>query len=175
MKLNIIVAYEHKTRGIGFENDIPWYFPNDLKHFSKLTKGNGNNAIIMGRKTWESLPKKPLPKRQNIILSRTYGDNKQIDNELYFNDITTAIEYCKSEKNKYEELWIIGGNEIYKQTLERFNNQINNIFVTEIEKEYKCDTFFPEISSNFICVNETVTVFDNITIRYKKYENSILD
>ena len=69
MNFNIIVALD-KENGIGLDNNIPWYEPDDLKHFSKMTKGNNNNAIIMGSKTWESLPIKPLKGRDNLILSR---------------------------------------------------------------------------------------------------------
>ena len=62
MKINIIVAIDN-IMGIGKNNKLPWNIPNDLKYFSKLTRGNVNNAILMGRKTWESLPVKPLIKR----------------------------------------------------------------------------------------------------------------
>ena len=72
--INIIVAY-CKNRGIGICNRLPWYLPQDLKRFKLLTTGD-ENSIIMGRKTWESLPVKPLPKRKNIIVSRKFcSDN----------------------------------------------------------------------------------------------------
>ena len=70
MKINMIVACR-SNNGIGFQNSIPWFIKSDLKYFSKLTKGNGNNAIVMGRKTWDSLPLKPLPKRENIIITNS--------------------------------------------------------------------------------------------------------
>ena len=65
---NIIVACDLED-GIGKDNKLPWNFPEDLKRFSQLTRGKGNNAVVMGKNTWESLPKKPLPKRDNLILS----------------------------------------------------------------------------------------------------------
>ena len=65
MKLNIIVAICKENRGIGLNNKLPWNYPEDLKYFSRITKGNGNNAIIMGRNTFESIGK-TLPKRTNI-------------------------------------------------------------------------------------------------------------
>ena len=68
MNFKIIVAATKKF-GIGLNNKLPWRIPEDLKHFSKTTIGKGNNAIIMGRKTWESIGSKPLPKRHNIIIS----------------------------------------------------------------------------------------------------------
>ena len=63
MNINLIVAVCNGM-GMGLNNSIPWYYPSDLKYFSKLTKGSGNNSIIMGRKTWESLPKRPLPRER---------------------------------------------------------------------------------------------------------------
>ena len=68
----------------------------------QLTKGSGNNAIIMGRKTWESLPRKPLPKRENIILSRDISNIQLLGEELYFDSLGRSIEHCK-EKNKDED------------------------------------------------------------------------
>ena len=70
--INIIVAYT-KNKGIGFKNKIPWKLNSDLIRFKKLTIGNGNNSVIMGKKTWDSLPYnvKPLPNRTNIIISKT--------------------------------------------------------------------------------------------------------
>ena len=66
MNFKIIVAATRKF-GIGFKNKLPWHIPEDLKHFSKTTIGNGNNAIIMGRNTWESIGSKPLPKRHKLL------------------------------------------------------------------------------------------------------------
>ena len=68
--MNIIVAH-CRNRGIGFQNQLPWQLSADLKKFKELTIGNGNNAVIMGRNTWASLPSryKPLPKRENIVLT----------------------------------------------------------------------------------------------------------
>ena len=171
MKLKIIVAFEMGSQGIGFENKIPWYFPQDLKNFSKVTKGNANNAIIMGRKTWDSLPKKPLPKRQNIILSRSTTDITLHDNELYFNDIMTAIKHC--EKQEFDETWIIGGSEIYKQAMNSL--PIDELHITEIYKEYECDTFFPDIPPSFECVEERTEINDDITLKYKTLRNHIKD
>ena len=83
---------------MGLNNSIPWCYPSDLRYFSKLTKGSGNNAIIMGRKTWESLPRKPLPKRENIILSRDISNIQLLGDELYFDSLSRSIEHCKEKK-----------------------------------------------------------------------------
>ena len=163
MKLNVIVAFEAAQRGIGFENTIPWYLPEDLKKFSKVTKGQGNNAIIMGRKTWESLPKKPLPGRQNIVLSRALDDITLHGNELYFNDLGKAIDHCKHME--FEEGWIIGGSQIYQQCISNF--KIDEIHVTEVYKDYECDTFFPEIPNHLKCISEKEETYDDIKVIYK--------
>ena len=165
MKLNIIVAIEAGRRGIGFRNTMPWHFPEDLKKFSKVTKGQGNNAIIMGRKTWESLPIRPLPKRQNIILSRSLDDITLHDNELYFNDLKIAITVCK--KMDIEEVWIIGGSQVYTEAIN--NLEIDEIHVTEIYKEYECDTFFPSIPHDFICTTEKEETYDDTMVIHKVF------
>ena len=88
MDYNLIVACSNNY-GIGNNGKLPWNIPNDLKRFSKLTKGNGNNAIVMGRKTWDSLPIKPLPNRINIIytvnnVSNFYALNIVISAVLFY-------------------------------------------------------------------------------------------
>ena len=102
---NMIVAVD-LNNGIGKNGTIPWKIPDDLKRFSKLTKGSGNNAMIMGRKTWESLPKKPLPFRDNLILSSTISiEENSPKNSLAksFKDVNELINFC--EEQKYEEVW----------------------------------------------------------------------
>ena len=162
MKLNVIVAFELGKRGIGIKNTIPWNLPEDLKNFSKVTKGQGNNAIIMGRKTWESLPKKPLPGRQNIILSRSLDDITLYDNELYFSDMKKAVDHC--EKKNFDETWIIGGHQLYKEAMNDFD--IDELHVTEIYKEYECDVFFPEIPIQFTRIKEEKKTINNLDVAY---------
>ena len=150
MKYNIIVAFS-KNRGIGLKNRLPWNIPSDLKKFRKLTIGNGNNAVVMGKNTWNSLPVKYLKSRDNLILSRnlkidTIYDTKQVKT---FTDIETLEEHC-SEK-KYECVWIIGGTQIYKEFLESKNIDIENIYVTYIDSDFECDAFFPEIDVDIYC------------------------
>ena len=139
MGVNIIVAY-CKGNGIGKNNALPWYIPQDLKHFSNLTKGTNNNMVVMGRKTWDSLPRKPLPKRFNAILS----NHLIIDNETTktFNSLPQIVDF--SRQNGYQTLWVIGGEEIYNMALEL--DIVDEIHVSEINEEHDCDAFFPEIS-----------------------------
>ena len=137
----MIVAMDSEN-GIGLNNTLPWYYSNDLKYFSKVTKGNGNNAIVMGKNTWLSLPKKPLPKRDNIILSTT----EKYEGMGY--ETVDNIELLKEKIQKYDEIWIIGGANIYKQFINDID--LTEIHISKIDRIYNCDTFFPEISEDFI-------------------------
>lgn len=146
MNYKIIVAMDI-NRGIGINNKLPWNIPSDMKKFKELTKGNGKNAIIMGKNTWLSLPNKPLMGRDNIILSTTLCSSKTLDlsnnNIFIFDNIDNLNLFCRE---KYEEIWVIGGSQIYKEFLK--NNLINEIYITQINNNYKCDTFFPELDLN---------------------------
>ena len=112
MAFKLIVAV-CKNYGIGINNKLPWSIKEDLKHFSKTTKGNGNNAIVMGRNTWNSFNGHYLKNRDNLILSTSLKiDNS--DNEILksFSTIDNLIEFIK--KKNYDDVWIIGGETIYK-------------------------------------------------------------
>ena len=139
MNYNIIVAV-CKNSGIGYNNKIPWYFKEDLKLFSMLTRGNNNNAIIMGRNTFESLPNNFLPKRDNLILSSSIIIDEKRENNIIktFDNTNAVIEFCNMKK--YEEVWIIGGQLIYETFIKK--NIINKLFITKINKEYECDKYF---------------------------------
>ena len=91
MNFKIIVAAT-RNFGIGYKNKLPWHIPEDLKHFSKTTIGNGNNAIIMGRNTWESIGSKPLPKRHNVIVS-TKLEQPKYKNVTPVNSPGEAFDY----------------------------------------------------------------------------------
>ncbi len=163
---NIIVACDLED-GIGKDNKLPWNFPEDLKRFSQLTRGKGNNAIVMGKNTWESLPKKPLPKRDNLILSSTLDLEMGEPKNNYvktFRDIMSLDKFC--EKQKYDTVWIIGGSNVYEQFLEHV--RLKQIYLTRIHKKYDCDTRFPDISSWKLQVAETIFT-EQITIEYVLY------
>jgi len=145
MNLKMIVAMT-KNMGIGYNNTLPWYIKNDLKNFSKLTKGNNNNAIIMGKNTWNSLPKKPLPNRTNIILSTTLNkDLNDYNNTIIVNNINELFSFL--EYNNFDDIWIIGGEMIYKLFIN--HKYLKEIHTTLVLKNYECDTFFPGIPLNF--------------------------
>jgi dihydrofolate reductase len=130
----IIIAAMAKNRVIGKDNKIPWSIKEDMAHFRELTTGW---PCIMGRKTWESLPKKPLPGRLNIIVSGTMSASDLPQDVKVFPSLTAAVEHCA----EYEKIFICGGETLYKQALEI----ANKIELTLIHKEYDGDTYFPEI------------------------------
>ncbi|HEY8784540.1 MAG TPA: dihydrofolate reductase [Mucilaginibacter sp.] len=116
---------------IGKDNKLLWYLPNDLKHFKEITTGH---TIIMGRKTYDSVGK-PLPKRRNIIITRQHIT---IEGCEVVNSIEAALELCKDE----QQVFIVGGAEIYKQSL----HLTDRICLTIVHKEFEGDSFFPEIN-----------------------------
>jgi len=145
MREIIIIAAMAENRVIGKNNVIPWALKEDMTHFRKLTNGW---PCIMGRKTWESLPKKPLLGRLNIVVSKTMtAGGVGSEDVKFFPSLSLAVEYCSG----YEKIFICGGETIYKQALE-FADKIE---LTFIHKQYEGDTFFPEIDSNIWSVNNT--------------------
>ena len=169
VSFKMIVAY-CKNRGIGYDNKIPWISKKDMRYFSKVTTGNKNNSIIMGRKTWESIPKKPLKNRVNIVLShdKNFQDSITTENTYVFNNIENAILFCK--KRDYDTNWIIGGYSLYNHFLS--NNLIDELLVTYIPEEYICDVFFPEIPSNFKITKERNEKENNMDIQFLTYQRS---
>ena len=144
MKIHLIWAQD-SNGGIGKNGTLPWYISEDLKNFKKITS---NSTIIMGRKTWDSLPLKPLPNRRNIILSRTNQDN--VESYTSYNDCMVKLK-----KDNVEKIFIIGGRSIYKL----FFNIANFLHITKIDLlESGINEFFPidikEIENSFNLITE---------------------
>tara|TARA_B100000902_G_C27235971_1_gene877431 strand:- start:588 stop:1151 length:564 start_codon:yes stop_codon:yes gene_type:complete len=183
MKFNLIVAMCEKSRGIGSLNRLPWTIKNDMKRFVELTTGNKNNSIIMGKNTWDSLPKKPLKNRKNIILSTSMQNTKNIQfNQIkkqqvsVFNDVNDLLYGI--QHNKLEENWIIGGEQIYKEFLDL--NIVSKLYITNVISDVeKYDVFFPTLSNNFkqIYKSDYITEQKIIgpTIRKYKYYYEIFE
>jgi len=129
MIVSIIVAIS-ENHVIGKDNKLLWHLPNDLKHFKDTTTGH---TVIMGRKTYDSVGK-PLPKRRNIIITR---QQITIEGCEVVNSIEAALDLCKSE----DEVFIVGGAEIYKQSLKL----TDHIYLTIVHKSFEGDSVFPEI------------------------------
>ena len=128
MTISIIVAMTN-NRVIGKDNEMPWHLSDDLKNFKKLTLGK---TVIMGRLTYDSIGK-PLPNRRNIVLSRSLKDKKV--NVL--SNVEEALEVTSAE----EEVFIIGGQDIYSQTIRK----ATKLYITMIDSEIEGDKFFPNI------------------------------
>ena len=132
--INIVVA-KASNNVIGAKNDLIWHLPNDLKHFKSITSGH---PIIMGRKTFESLGR-PLPNRTNIVVTR--DQNWNAEGIEIASSLAKAIE---SAKKIDDDIYIIGGGNIYKQAME-FTDVL---YITEVHHEFDGDTYFPEIDSD---------------------------
>ncbi len=135
MLLSIIVAYARDKEGryvIGKDNAIPWHLPRDLVRFRELTTGH---AVVMGRKTFDSIGK-PLPRRDNIII--THQKNYEVPGAQVFNDLQEALDFVAPI---HSEVFIIGGQELYEQTLDK----VDRMYITHIRKDgIEGDTFFPK-------------------------------
>lgn len=144
-KINIIVAI-CKNNGIGINNNLPWYYSSDLKKFKSLTVGNKNNAIVMGKNTYLSLNDKKLLFRDNLILSNSLTIDDKLDNNIIktFKNLKNLLEFI--ETKNYDNIWIIGGRQIYELFLEK--NLVDQIYLTYINELYNCDIFFPKINLN---------------------------
>jgi len=118
---------------IGKDNKLLWYLPNDLKHFKEITAGH---TVIMGRKTYESVGK-PLPRRRNIIITR---QQITIEGCEVVNSIEAALALCEGEP----EVFIVGGAEIYRQSL----HLTDRIYLTIVHKNFEGDSLFPELNKN---------------------------
>ena len=132
MKLHLIFA--RAANGvIGFKNTLPWHLPEDMAHFKRLTMGC---PVIMGRKTWDSLPVRfrPLPGRLNIVVTRQ-GD-WQAEGARRADSMAQACALCPADSNA----WVIGGAEIYAQALPMASTAV----VTEIDAEYEGDAYAPQ-------------------------------
>jgi dihydrofolate reductase len=134
MKLSLIAAID-QNNGIGMDNKIPWHISEDLKNFKRLTL---NNAIIMGRLTYESLPNGALEDRMNIVITK---NNEYNAPNCYI--VTDLQKFLNSIKHD-TEVFVIGGASLYEQTI----RLANKLYITQIHNTYICDKFFPKISLN---------------------------
>jgi dihydrofolate reductase len=138
--ISIIVAVSEDW-GIGKDNELLWNISEDLKRFKRLTTGN---TIIMGKKTWESLPRRPLPGRKNIVL--TDNQKEIIDGAVTCYSIDDAVSKC----SKQEEAFIIGGGSIYRQ----FMPIADKLYITHVRSKAPADIYFPPIDLNIWKVAE---------------------
>jgi dihydrofolate reductase len=145
--------------GIGKAGTLPWpHNPDDLKWFKESTDGS---VVVMGRKTWESLPRKPLPGRKNIIVSNTMKhqtDAEVVQTDIYKSRLATI--------NYTDNVWIIGGAKLLEDSLDI----IDELWLNDVGNDYNCDTFLPkkEITKLFHMGSVEVLSFGIITKWIKK-------
>jgi dihydrofolate reductase len=150
-----------ENRTIGSHNALPWSLKEDMAHFRKLTAGC---PCIMGRKTWESLPKKPLPGRLNIVISRTLPAVPS-SGALMFSSLQEALQHCA----QFQKVFICGGATVYAEALAL----ADKIELTVIHRHYEGDAFFPEIDPR--CWEKTAAAdFDGFSfISYSKKSHQL--
>lgn len=129
-----LIAAVAKNNCIGIDNKLPWHIPEDFDHFKKLTDGK---VVVMGRKTWESLPEKfrPLPNRKNVVVTRQLNYPVPAGVEIY----SSPEEAITAHAN--DDIMICGGAQLYAQTIHR----ADRLFITEIHRDVDGDAFFPPI------------------------------
>jgi dihydrofolate reductase len=166
-KINAIVAVDDSW-GIGKDGTMPWpHLTEDLKRFKTLTD---DAMIVMGKNTWLSLPKRPLPNRDNIVVSRTLDDDYAVKVQGDAKAILTKLKQATDS-----DIWIIGGAEVYRQ----FLPLCNSVYITRIYGDYSCDTRFPKaiLDRHFELDYIESTIVDNeVELHYEIWEkNDILN
>lgn len=176
-----VIAAACKNLGIGYLNRLPWKLKQELEYFNRMTTISPDpahkNIVIMGRKTWSSIPSRyrPLKDRTNVVLSRTVStieDREAVDH--IFSSLPDALEGVSQLRNK-GQVWIVGGQSIYEEALRL--TQCKRIYLTRIDKEFECDTFFPEIDESVYRLTEDIPDVpkeeqeeDGIRYKYTVYE-----
>lgn len=146
MAVKIIACMSHPTRVIGQNGGIPWQIAQDLKWFKRNTL---DQTVVMGRKTWDSLPLKPLPNRRNIVVSKSWTDSMSYPNiyvDVYPSLSTVLDEFTKGLLTENKDIWIIGGGSLYKEALEK--DIVDAMYLTYIDQEIEGDTFFPKFDKD---------------------------
>lgn len=140
-----------QNRVIGTHGNIPWHLPEDFKWFKRLTTGG---VLLMGRKTFESIHCKPLPNRENVVVSRS----------ATFLNVTTISNLKDFDESDYEaEVFVIGGAEIYRQLLPR----CSDLFLTLVKRNVEGDTKFPRFEDQFIQVAVVLETSDFVVQRFR--------
>lgn len=145
MKFSVIVAAD-ADRGIGKGGDLPWRLPGETTHFVRTTRGERDaNAVIMGRKTWESVPEKyrPLEGRLNVVLTRQ-PEYVVPEGVLVAPGLEAALELATL---RAEQTFVVGGGAIYDQALSLPGCE--TVYYTRLDRSFDCDVFFPELEPRF--------------------------
>lgn len=142
-KFSIIVATD-SANGIALNGKMPWHNPSDMAFFRELTTGRGKNVIVMGRRTYETIPLKarPLARRRCCILSKTWSQENHLDVSIY-SSIPELLSDLGIARNRHDTVFVIGGETIYAQFLSKYLYLCEKIYVTRFRENYQCDKFFP--------------------------------
>jgi dihydrofolate reductase len=145
----IIAAVDEKS-GIGKKGQLPWHLKKDLAHFQRTTTKSATitrqNMVVMGRKTWESIPKehRPLPGRRNAVLTR--NEAYKPEGAYTYNSMEKAIA-AAHEDELVDSIFIIGGGKVFAEAIKR--KDIKGVYLTRVKNTYECDTNFPKIPNRF--------------------------
>jgi dihydrofolate reductase/thymidylate synthase len=172
-RFNIIVAID-AANGIAKQGQIPWNCRSDLHFFREMTRGPGRNAVIMGRKTYESLPAsvRPLPGRQCVIISTTWQPTDHPEILIYPSFLDALIGL--SQWN-YDQVFVAGGEQLYQEAITRFLYLCDHLYVTRLCQNYECDQFFPwSHIEAFPHTVQSIEDYDRYTfmphVRHSEYE-----
>ena len=152
---SIVVAID-RAGGIGREGKLPWNLPADMARFKEITQGEGGNAVIMGRKTWDSIPEKfqPLPGRLNVVLTRRQ-DWEAPEGAAAAGNFEDALRAGEDAT----EVFVIGGGAVYEEALRHPN--CRTVHMTAIHEEFGCDTFFLPDATQWELESESETAEEN--------------
>lgn len=183
-RVNSIVAVS-LNNGIGKNGDLPWRLPKEMKYFAKITSMTANpamqNAIVMGRKTWQSIPEKrrPLANRLNVVLSKTLKpDDEAKAPHHVFGDLLEAIDFLNKQP-QIESIFVIGGEQVYRSILKR--NLCDRVYLTRILKEFDCDAYYPSLDTNAFSLVQTdevpvgVQEENGLQYEYLVYERTLVE
>lgn len=179
--VNLITAI-CENNGIGLKNALPWRLKKEMQYFTSHTTKTENhdlqNAVVMGRKTWNSVPAKykPFSDRLNVVISRSQQPELS-EGVLHYSSVEEAVNALQ-EHPKVETIWIIGGKGVYEEALN--NDLCQKLYITRVKKNFECDTFFPKFDeNNYELINETnvpsdVQEEDGIQYEFKIFRKKVI-
>ena len=166
MKISIVAAMDEK-RGIGKDNKIPWHIKEDLVHLKNLTR---DQVVILGRKTYDSMvfyynrSGNPMPGKLYIVVTHDKDYKPARENATVVHSLEEAISFARSHLAKLDEVFVIGGGQIFQQALPL----ADKLYLTIVQDDYQCDTFFPDYSEFVKVISEQKA--QNESFRYKFLE-----
>lgn len=185
MDFDVIVAMDSE-RGIGKDNALPWRLSSDMKYFKSITSTAPEgkmNAVIMGRKTWDSLPPKsrPLKGRLNIVISRSAQERQtaekiaqgiaqleksEINSPCFVPSLDQALEFA-SHAHEINKCFVIGGAQIYAEALQ--HSGLRTVYLTQLDESFQCDVFFPQTRTLQLVQSSDTQTEGEIHFRYQVF------